>query len=122
MQTNKSWGLIAVTWCILDPVQKGHNAERPLVAPLQGAGYGGGLYPGWRLAPAEPRLPWAILGCPFGAPNGQIFKEKLKFQQEICAFHAISSSFSVLLKQKQVVRNLVIAVYLLNQLLFLCLL
>jgi hypothetical protein len=79
---------------------------------------GGGFYPGLRSAPTEPRLPWAILGCPFGAPNGQILKKKLKFRQKNCVFHAISSSFSVLLRQKQVVRNLVIAVYLLNQLPF----
>jgi hypothetical protein len=56
------------------------------VAPLQGAAFGGGFYPGWRSAPTEPRLPWAVLGCPFGAPNGQIPKKKLKFQQEICIF------------------------------------
>gem|GEM_PF-6911677 len=30
----------------IHPVQKGHNAERPLVAPLQGAGFGGGVTQG----------------------------------------------------------------------------
>jgi len=29
----------------LDPIQKSRNAERPLVAPLQGAGFGGGALP-----------------------------------------------------------------------------
>jgi|LSQX01.1.fsa_nt_gb hypothetical protein len=52
---------------MIDLVQKDHNAERSFVAPLQGADSGRGL------------LPWAVLGCPFGAANGQILDEKLKF-------------------------------------------
>ena len=39
-------GKFGVTWWDLDSVQKGHNAEKPLVAPLQGAGFGGDFYPG----------------------------------------------------------------------------
>ena len=75
----------------LDRVQKAHNAEKPLVAPLQGAGFGGGFYPGWRSAPAEPRLPWAVLGCrcPFGAPNGLNRREKLEFLPKKCVFQEI---------------------------------
>ena len=53
---------------MIDPVKKGHNAERPLVAPLQGAGFGGAFTQG-KLG-LRPRLPWDSLGCPFRAPNG----------------------------------------------------
>jgi hypothetical protein len=65
------------------------------------------------------------LGCirlPFQGTKWTDSQEKLKFLQEICVFHAISSSFFALLRQKQVVRYLAIAVYLLNRLPFLCLL
>ena len=65
----------------------------PAIQQISGAPTGrrirGGFYPGWRSAPTEPRLPWAILGCPFGAPNGLNPREKLEILPKTAFFKRI---------------------------------
>jgi hypothetical protein len=57
------------------------------VAPLQGAGFGGAFTQG-KLG-LRPRLPWAVLGCPFGAPSGLNFREELEFLPKTAFFRKI---------------------------------
>ncbi len=62
----------------LEPVQKGHNAERPLVAPLQGAGFGGAFTQGKR-GSCGASLTLGFIRLPLRGTKWTDSQEKLEF-------------------------------------------
>ena len=69
----------------LDPVQKGHNAERPLVAPLQGAGFGG-LLPRVSLGSYGASLTLGYIRLPFQGTKWTESQRKIRISSENCVF------------------------------------
>ena len=80
----------------LDPVQKGHNAEGSLVAPLQGAGFVGGPLPRVSLGSYGASLTLGCIRLPFQGSKWTDSLEKIKILAGNLRFYAISSNFSAL--------------------------